>query len=154
MDETDESKQPPDFSPQRVGPTVPTSRPEPPVLEELSAGPTPQDPSEPPQQPPADRRPPRGEQFDRLAPLHNRLIIAGVSLLILLALTAVVLLVFSRGDGDPGTGPRVGVLASDDRTPTSVAGLTAVTLATTTLHNGPGTNFPPVDEREWFDRDL
>ena len=94
MDETDESKQPPDFSPQRVGPTVPTCRPGPPGLEELAAAPAPQDPPEPPQQPPADRRPQRGEQFDWLAPLRNRLIIAGFSLLMLLALTAVVVIAF------------------------------------------------------------
>ena len=144
MDETDEPKLPPTISPHRVRPTIPTSRRDPPLLEELAGEPTDLEAAGPPQQPPAAGGPQPGEQFDWLAPLHNRLIIAGVSLLILLALTAVVLLVFSRGDGDPGTGPRVGVLASDDRTPTSVAGLTAVTLATTTLHNGPGTNFPPL----------
>ena len=38
MAETGETKQPPHFSPQQVGPTIPTSRPEPPVLEELASG--------------------------------------------------------------------------------------------------------------------
>ncbi|MCH8161076.1 MAG: SH3 domain-containing protein [Chloroflexi bacterium] len=140
MDETDESNLPPGLSPQ-PGPTIPTSRRDPPLLEELAAGPAPQ---EPPQQPPVDGGRQPGEQFDWLAPLHNRFIIAGVSLLILLALTAVVLLVFSRGDGDPGTGPRVGVIGDDPTTPAPIDSLTAIALATTTLHNGPGTNFPPL----------
>ncbi len=143
MDETDDSKQPPGISLQ-VGPTIPTSRREPPLLDELTAGPAAQEPPEPPNQPPADSSLQSGEPFDWLAPLHNRLIIGGISLLILLALTAVVLLVFSSGDGDPGTGPRVGVVGNDATTPTPMDTLTAVALTTTTLRNGPGASFSPL----------
>lgn len=114
------------------------------MLEELAAGPAAPKPTGPPQQPPIDEGAPPGDQFDWLAPLHNRLIIAGVSFLILLALTAVVLLVFSRGDGDPGTGARVGILEDGDRTPTPVDLLTALALTTTTLRNGPGVGFSPL----------
>lgn len=128
MDETENSQAPPGLSPQ-VGPTIPTSRREPPFLEGLAPG---------------YRPPQRDDEFDWFAPLHNRLIIAGFSLLILLALTAVVLLVFSQGDGDPRTGPRVGVAGNVTTTPTPTGVLTALTLATTTLRNGPDTSFSPL----------
>ena len=149
MDEHEDRNQPATFSPQRVGRTIPTSRRDqplldPPMLEELAPGPTPQEPGgEPP--PPKDADPlPPSEPFDWLAPLHNRLIIGGISMLILLALTAVVLLVFSQGDGEPGTGPRVGVIGDDARTPTPGENLTAIALTTTTLRNGPNASFSPL----------
>lgn len=116
------------------------------MLEELAPRPAPREPGEePPHQPPVDSDPPPpSEPFDWLAPLHNRLIIAGVSTLILLALTAVVLLVFSQGDGGPGSGARVGIVGDDATTPTPVENLTAIALTTTTLRNGPGASFSPL----------
>ncbi len=153
MDEHEDPNQPQPFSPQRVGRTIPTSRRDqplldPPMLEEIAPGPAPEsprDPPKPPQWPIVDAGSlPSSEPFDWLAPLHNRLIIGGISMLILLALTAVVLVVFSQGDGEPGTGPRVGVIGDDARTPTPVENLTAIALTTTTLRNGPDASFSPL----------
>lgn len=84
------------------------------------------------------------DEFEWLAPFHNRLIIAGLSLLVLLALTVFVLFVFSRGDGDPGFANVS--LPSDDgaANPTPDVRLTAAALATTSLRNGPGTGYSPL----------
>lgn len=137
-DETDESKQPPGLSSQ-VGPTIPTSRQEPPQLDEIATS-SAEHPREE-MQPVGDSPPPPS---DWLAPLHNRLIIGGIAILILLALTSMVLLVFSSGDSDLRTGTSVAVAENNDTTPTPGLALTAITLTTTTMRNGPGTNYPPV----------
>ncbi len=139
MDENDTPELPP--QPDRPsGTRIPTSRREPPVLEELAAGPATR-PPEPP--PPEQTVQPEGE-FEWLAPFHNRLIIAGGSLLVLLALTAIVLFVFSRGDGGPGFA-NVSLLSDNgDTTPTPNVTLTAAALRTTTLRNGPGTTYSPL----------
>ena len=123
----------PDKREQPSQPTyIPTSRKEPPVLEELTEPTSEGALSEP--------------AIDWLVPFENRLIIAGISLLGVLALTAIVLLVFSRGDGGPGFTPRIGVLSndSDDKTPTVGFALTAEALTTTTLRNGPNDSFAPL----------
>ncbi len=116
----------------------PTSRKDPPLLEELAGS---ADEAAPP-----EREPPAEPAIDWLAPFENRLIIAGFSLLGVLALTAFVLFVFSRGDGDPGFTPNIGVVSNDegDKTPTAAFELTAEALATTTLRNGPNRSFAPL----------
>lgn len=125
-DSPDEPEEPPQ-------PTVlSTSRNEPPILEELT-------------EPTGERAPPE-PTIDWLAPFENRLIIAGISLLGVLALTAIVLFVFSRGDGGPGPAPGINVTGSDndEETPPLEFALTAEALATTTLRNGPDRSFAPL----------
>jgi uncharacterized protein YraI len=118
---------------------MPTSRQEPPQPDELATSSAEHPPDA--QQPVDDSPPPPS---DWLAPLHNRLIIGGIAVLILLALTSVVLLVFSSGNSDLQSGTSVAIAENDDTTPTPSLALTAITLATTTMRNGPGTNFAPV----------
>ncbi len=125
-DSPDQSEQP------RQPAVIPTSRNEPPVLEELA-------------EPTSDGTPPEPTN-DWLVPFENRLIIAGISLLGVLALTVIVLLVFSRGDGGPGFTSSIAVVSDDidDTTSTMDLALTAQALTTTTLRNGPNESFVPL----------
>ncbi len=135
MDQSDS----PDKPVQPSQPTIiPTSRKEPPVLEELAK---PTSEGAPPEREPAPE-----PAIEWLVPFENRLIIAGVSLLGVLALTAIVLLVFSRGDGGAAFTPNFGVISDDDddETPTVEFALTAEALTTTTLRNGPNESFVPL----------
>lgn len=120
------------------------SRKDPPLLEEL-AGPA-NEAAPPEREPPRAHEPPAEPTIDWLAPFENRLIIAGISLLGVLALTAIVLFVFSRGDGGPAFTPNIGVITNGngDETPTAAFALTAEALATTTLRNGPNRSFAPL----------
>jgi uncharacterized protein YraI len=118
---------------------MPTSRQEPPQLDELATS-SAEHPREE-KQPVGDSPPPPN---DWLAPLHNRLIIGGIAILILLALTSMVLLVFSSGDSDLQTGTSVAAVGNDDTTPAPDTALTATALRNVTMYNGPGTNYPPV----------
>jgi len=132
---------PPFTPPQRSG-NVPSSRPEPPALEELGPANTAPD-SAPPSDPTLHPQVAEQSYPDWMAPLHNRLIIAGLSVLVLLALTAGVLYVFSLGDGGAG-GSRVEAVADPDETTTPAFGLSAEALATTTLYNGPADDYAPL----------
>ena len=129
MDQSDSPDKPEEPSQPTV---IPTSRKAPPVLEELAR--------------PSSGGPPPEPTIDWLAPFENRLIIAGISLLGVLALTAIVLFVFSRGDGGPGSTSGIAVISADsgDATPTLEFALTAEALATTTLRNGPERSFAPL----------
>ncbi len=141
MDQSDS----PDKPAKPAQPTFrPTSRKAPPVLEELAI---PSSGGVPPEgEPPPEREPPPEPEIEWLVPFENRFIIAGVSLLGVLALTAIVLLVFSRGDGGATFTPNLGVLSNDDddKTPTVDFALTAEALTTTTLRNGPSESFVPL----------
>ena len=83
------------------------------------------------------------ETIEWLAPLNNRLIVGGLSVLALLALVSLILFVFGLGEPRPIDGPRV-VASDDELIATPELSLTAVARNTATMFNGPGDNFAPL----------